>query len=164
MKNNKHLPVYGIGPILCVPLAVVMGIFFILSIRGKICSTDLGGVVNSILSIVGYIIILLGIILCLGADKGDKLKSNIKENQLKTDGSFRFVRNPRYSTFLLSEFGLALVCHNLYLLIIPVLFWIEMTIVLKKTEEKWLTELYGQDYIDYCKTVNRCIPWLPKKD
>ena len=106
--------------------------------------------------------ILLGIILCLGADKGDKLKSNIKENRLKTDGSFRFVRNPRYSTFLLVEFGLALVCHNLYLLIIPVLFWIEMTIVLKRTEEKWLTELYGQEYIDYCQKVNRCIPFFPK--
>ena len=97
-----------------------------------------------------------------GADKGDKLKSNIKENRLKTDGSFRFVRNPRYSTFLLVEFGLALVCHNLYLLIIPVLFWIEMTIVLKHTEEKWLTELYGQEYIEYCKKVNRCIPFFPK--
>lgn len=158
----KHLPVYGIGPVLCVPLAVVMGILFTLSIKGKIPSTDFGEMVNSILSIMGYIIILLGIILCLGADKGDKLKSNIKENRLKTDGSFRFVRNPRYSTFLLVEFGLALVCHNLYLLIIPVLFWIEMTIVLKRTEEKWLTELYGQEYIDYCKKVNRCIPFFPK--
>lgn len=158
----KHLPVYGIGPVLCVPLAVVMGILFTLSINGKIPSTDFGEMVNSILSIMGYIIILLGIILCLGADKGDKLKSNIKENRLKTDGSFRFVRNPRYSTFLLVEFGLALVCHNLYLLIIPVLFCIEMTIVLKRTEEKWLTELYGQEYIDYCKKVNRCIPFFPK--
>jgi protein-S-isoprenylcysteine O-methyltransferase Ste14 len=158
----KHLPVYGIGPVLCVPLAVVMGILFTLSINGKITSTDFGEIVNSILSIVGYIIILLGIILCLGADKGDKLKSNIKENRLKTDGSFRFVRNPRYSTFLLVEFGLALVCHNLYLLIIPVIFWIEMTIVLKRTEEKWLTELYGQEYIEYCKKVNRCIPFFPK--
>lgn len=159
----KHLPVYGIGPILCVPLAVVMGMLFTLSIKGKIPSTDFGNVVNSILSIVGCIIILLGIILCIGADMGEKLKSNIKENRLKTDGSFRFVRNPRYSTFLLVEFGLALVCHNLYLLIIPVLFWIEMTMVLKNTEEKWLTELYGQEYTDYCKRVNRCIPWFPKK-
>lgn len=162
MKNKKHLPVYGIGPFLCIPLAVILIIFFTLSIKGKITSTDFGDMVNSILSIVGYIIILLGIILCLGADKGKKLKSNIKENRLKTDGSFRFVRNPRYSTFLLVEFGLALVCHNLYLLIIPVFFWIEMTIVLKKTEEKWLTELYGQEYIDYCKRVNRCIPWISK--
>ena len=35
--------------------------------------------------------------------------------------------------------------------------------VLKNTEEKWLSELYGQEYLDYCKKVNRCIPWFPKK-
>ena len=34
--------------------------------------------------------------------------------------------------------------------------------LLKNTEEKWLEELYGQEYIDYCKKVNRCIPWFPK--
>lgn len=59
--------------------------------------------------------------------------------------------------------GTILIAHNLYLLIIPILFWIEMTIVLKNTEEKWLTNLYGQEYIDYCKRVNRCIPWFPRK-
>jgi len=26
------------------------------------------------------------------------------------------------------------------------------------TEEKWLKDLYGKEYIDYCKEVNRCIP------
>ena len=164
MKNKNHLPIYGIGPVLCVPLAVVTIILFILTIKEKIPSTDFRQVINSILFAVGCIIIILGIALCIGTDKDGKLKSNIKENQLKINGSFRFVRNPRYSTFLLVEFGLVLVCHNLYLLVIPVIFWIEMTIVLKITEEKWLTELYGQDYIEYCKKVNRCIPWFSEKD
>jgi protein-S-isoprenylcysteine O-methyltransferase Ste14 len=27
-----------------------------------------------------------------------------------------------------------------------------------KTEEKWLTDLYGKDYLDYTKKVNRFIP------
>lgn len=30
-------------------------------------------------------------------------------------------------------------------------------------EEKWLAELYGQEYIDYCKKENRCIPWFSNK-
>ncbi|MBQ3937315.1 MAG: hypothetical protein II722_09680 [Ruminococcus sp.] len=55
------------------------------------------------------------------------------------------------------------IAHNPFLLVIPALFWSEMTIVLKRTEEKWLTELYGQQYTDYCKKVNRCIPWFEKK-
>ena len=29
------------------------------------------------------------------------------------------------------------------------------------TEE--LLDLYGQDYADYMKRVNRCIPWPPRK-
>ena len=33
------------------------------------------------------------------------------------------------------------------------------TVTLKLTEEKWLRNLYGQDYADYMKRVNRCIPW-----
>ena len=34
---------------------------------------------------------------------------------------------------------------------------------LKLTEEKWLLSLYKQEYADYLKRVNRCIPWLPRK-
>ena len=35
---------------------------------------------------------------------------------------------------------------------------------LKINGSKWLKELYDQEYIDYCKRVNRCIPWFPKKN
>ena len=34
---------------------------------------------------------------------------------------------------------------------------------LKLTEEKWLLSLYKQEYADYLKRVNRCIPWPPRK-
>lgn len=162
MQNKKHLPLYGIGPILCLPLAIIMVILFLSSLNNKIPTTDFGHSINSIIIVIGTIFIIGALVLLIGCDTGGRLSKNIKENKLKTNGSYRYVRNPRYSTFLLVEIGLALVCHNLYLLIIPLLFWIEMTIVLKETEEKWLTELYGQEYIDYCKSVNRCIPWFPK--
>lgn len=36
--------------------------------------------------------------------------------------------------------------------------------VLKNTEEKWLSALYGADYEKYKKRVNRLIPWLPRKN
>ncbi|MBR2257265.1 MAG: hypothetical protein IJ899_07995 [Blautia sp.] len=41
--------------------------------------------------------------------------------------------------------------------------WVILTIALKLTEDKWLLNLYGQDYADYMKRVNRCIPWPPRK-
>ena len=28
--------------------------------------------------------------------------------------------------------------------------------------EKWLYNLYGEEYAPYCKKVNRCIPWFKK--
>ncbi len=48
------------------------------------------------------------------------------------------------------------------LLILPFVYWLAMTILMKKTEEKWLYELYGQKYLEYCKKVNRCIPWFKR--
>ena len=46
---------------------------------------------------------------------------------------------------------------------IPLFFfyWIFMTVLMKCTEEKWLKNLYGGEYEEYCRRVNRCIPWLP---
>lgn len=163
-KNEKsHLPVYGIGPVLCIPLLLVFVMLIVLNAMGKIPTTDFGTTVNRILLILGILVIAEGLIIFFGADAGGNLADSIKENRLKTNGSYKFVRNPCYALFLLVETGGSLISHNLYLLIIPLLFWIEMTIVLKNTEEKWLTELYGQEYLDYCKRVNRCIPWFFKK-
>lgn len=162
MKNKKHLPLYGIGPILCLPLAIITFILFLLSLNNKIPTTNFGQIINTIFWIIGIVFIIGAVALLIGCDTGGRLSTNIIENRLKTNGSYRFVRNPRYSTFLFVETGLIFLCHNLYLLIIPLIFWLEMTIVLKRTEEKWLTELYGQEYTIYRKRVNRCIPWFPK--
>ena len=52
---------------------------------------------------------------------------------------------------------------NLWLLILPILFWIYMTVLLKLTEEKWLLDTFGEEYIKYCSKVNRVFPWFPKK-
>ena len=37
--------------------------------------------------------------------------------------------------------------------------WALITIVLINTEEKWLLKVYGNEYAEYKKRVNRCIPW-----
>ena len=113
--------------------------------------------------IIGIVLIIEGIVLFFGADLNGNLQENIKANQLKTNGSYKYVRNPCYCLFLFGCTGALLIFGNWILLILPFLFWTYMTIVLKNTEEKWLTNIYGQEYIDYCKRVNRCIPWFPRK-
>ena len=37
-----------------------------------------------------------------------------------------------------------------------------MTVLMRATEEKWLKNLYGEEYEGYCRQVNRCSPWFRK--
>lgn len=163
--NNKkeHLPTYGIGPILCFPMAALTAVGIFLSEKNYIFGKISDNTVNTILFIIGIFLIIEGVALFFGADAGGKLQNDIKDNKLKINGAYKFVRNPCYTLFLLGSTGAIFIEHNPLLLVIPLLFWLEMTIVLKNTEEKWLKNLYGQEYVEYCKNVNRCIPWFPKR-
>ena len=64
-----------------------------------------------------------------------------------------------YSGWWMLISGISLMWHNIFLISVIFINWGIMTVVLKATEEKWLSDLYGQEYEDYCKRVNRCIPW-----
>ena len=92
-----------------------------------------------------------------------KMVKTIKDNILLTKGVYAVVRNPIYSAFFFVFTGMLFIEANLWLLILPIVFWLYMTILLKLTEEKWLKEAFGQEYIEYCARVNRVFPWFPKK-
>ena len=92
-----------------------------------------------------------------------RIDSKIKTNTLATDGIYAHVRNPIYSAFLFACSGAVLLTCNLYLLILPPVYWLYLTIFIKLTEEKWLLNLYGKEFEDYCKRVNRCIPSIWKR-
>ena len=87
-----------------------------------------------------------------------KLFVMVAENRLITTGVYIIVRNPVYSAILLMCTGAICIVNNIILLVIPVICWMYITIFVVSTEEKWLTKLYGEEYEDYCKKVNRCIP------
>ena len=55
------------------------------------------------------------------------------------------------------------VAGNLWLLVLPFIFWGLMAFMMKRTEEKWLHNLYGAEYDAYCKRVNRAWPWFLRK-
>ena len=114
--------------------------------------------------VIGLVIFLLGFFVWKAAALGSKsIDKYIESNTLCTTGVYSIVRNPCYSGIMLMCTGLLFMVHNLWLLILPVVYWLAMTILMKCSEEKWLKDLYGQEYVEYCKTVNRCIPWFPKK-
>lgn len=162
-KEKNHLPIYGIGPLLCSPMAMLTAVGIYCSSKGILPGVIENKAINIILFVAGILLILEGIVLFFTADLNGALKDNIEANKLKTDGSYKFVRNPCYCLFLLGCTGAVLIAHNVLLFVLPVLFYTEMTVVLIHTEEKWLADLYGQEYANYCKRVNRCIPWFPGK-
>jgi len=157
MKKKEHLPVFGIGPFLVAGMAIVaaaaIAVFYYWLKLGT-----LSGFPAVSLRVIGIALILAGLIVWFIGAIRSEMDDHIKENRLKTDGIYACVRNPMYSGWWMLITGISLMWHNIFL--IPVIFinWGIMTVVLKATEEKWLRELYGQEYEDYCKRVNRCIP------
>lgn len=165
MNNEKkdHLPLFGVGPLIVLPQVILTIVGVILEKEGILIDWKIN-ILKIPMLICGIICIFLGIILWHGANFKCKIDIHILENELVTDGVYGIVRNPIYSAFYLLCLGVILVENNLILLIIPVLGYVYMTIILKNTEEKWLYELYGEKYKEYCKKVNRFIPMIKIKN
>lgn len=159
MKNKEHLPIYGIGPIYGFVIIVLTVVGIIMSCLEI---TNSGKLIENKITfwIIGILILAYGFSIWFrGAFKIDKY---ITSNQLCTVGIYAIVRNPCYSGIMLMCTGVIFIANNVFLLILPFLYWIFMTVLMKNTEEKWLYNLYGQEYLDYCKKVNRCIPWVKR--
>lgn len=162
MKNyineGQKLPLYGIGPYLIYGMAAISIVGIILF--SYVFKT---GILTSawilIFRLAGAFFIVSGSIIWFIGALRSGLDESIAENKLKKDGIYAWVRNPIYSGIWILSSGICLMWHNVFLLIIPLINWIIMTIVLKNTEEKWLLKLYGEEYAQYKKSVNRCIPW-----
>ena len=160
-KNEQdHLPVMGIGPV-CIAIMIACTVAGIALVKYDMLTS--GNIDNTILTItlviVGALCIAGGIVLWGSAVFGARIDIKIKANQLATGGVYALVRNPIYSAFLSICTGTLLFCRNWYVLTLPPLFWLYLTVFMKLTEEKWLAERFGSEYAAYCKRVNRFIPW-----
>ena len=162
MKEKSHLPLLGVGPVIIASQVLITVIGIIVSYRGYFDARKIE-LLNIPLKIVGVGLMVFGFFLNYSAKHKSRLFEMVAENKLITTGVYSIVRNPVYSAVFLACTGAVCISNNLILFFIPVICWIYMTIFLKLTEEKWLTDLYGQEYIEYCKKVNRCIPWFPKR-
>lgn len=159
METKKHLPLYGVGPIYGVTIIIMTVIGIVLSLKGLLSSGQYD-FLKIPFFVIGVIFITYGVILWVAAVVFAKIDANISDNRLVTTRIYAYVRNPLYSTFMIACTGVILCFNNLWLLILPIIYWRFMTVLMKNTEEKWLKDLYGQEYIDYCSRVNRCIPWF----
>ena len=162
-KEGQKLPMFGVGPYLIYGIAFLNAMVIIL-FHYVLKLGILPGPWVLIFRIAGGVIITLGIVIWYIGAMRSGMDENITENKLKTDGIYSWVRNPMYTGCWFIMIGVTLMWHNyLVLPMIPV-DWIILTVVLMNTEEKWLFEVYGEDYAGYKKRVNRCIPWIPKRE
>ena len=159
-ENQEHLPVMGVGPV-CIAIMIAFTAAGIALVKfNMLTSGDVGGGVITVLFVIaGILCIAGGVILWYAAVFSAKIDITIKSNRLETGGVYAIVRNPIYSAFLFICIGALLFCRNWYILILPPLFWVYLTVFMKLTEERWLSERFGEEYKAYCKRVNRFIPW-----
>ena len=162
-KDGQKLPLFGIGPymIFGMGLTTLAGIILFGYVL-KIGILDMPWIM--VFRIMGALLIILGIFIWfIGAVRSD-MDNHIESNKLKTNGIYAWVRNPMYSGWWIAFIGITLMWHNVWMLVLPVINWIIMTITLINSEEKWLSDLYGAEYETYKTKVNRCIPWKPCRD
>ena len=161
MKKN-HLPILGVGPLYVVTIILMTIISITLSATGIIPVITFANF-QWIFILIGILCFIIGITLWLKAVIIDRLDAHIIKNELVTTGVYAYVRNPVYSAFMFVCTGVLLIYGNLVLLVLPIIYWGFMTVLMKLTEEKWLENLYGKEYVQYRQRVNRCIPWKGKE-
>ena len=161
MNNKEHLPMYGIGPIYGgVSIAVTVAAVILgqqeFSESGKIVILKIPSL------IIGILLIVFGVYLWYSAVFRAKVDDGIMQNKLVTTGVYGIVRNPIYSAFMLFCTGALFISGNVFFYPLFFFYWSFMTVLVINTEEKWLEDVCGEEYIEYKKSVNRCIPWKKK--
>ena len=162
MKTQKHLPVFGVGPIYVLTIAVLTFAAYRMRDLPALSSGRIDAPRKPLL-ILGVILIVMGVFLWFQAAVVSRLLDGIVKNRLITTGIYAWVRNPLYTAFMIACTGVIFMAGNLWFFFLPFLYWGFMTVLMKRTEEKWLRNLYGKQYDDYCSRVNRCWPWFPRK-
>lgn len=157
IKENEKLSLYGISSLFAWSVIIVTIIFRVTKISfGRVEQFRI------VFLFVGICLILEAVLLYANAVFKAKIEEHIRKDKLVTTGAYAYVRNPIYSSVLILCTGIILLSRNWCLLCLPVLYWFYLTKLLKCTEEIWLAEFYGKQYLDYCKKTNRCIPWIPR--
>jgi len=159
--KKQKLPLYGVGPYLILVIACI-SIIGILFSDNILSSGIIDGFLRIPFYIIGTIFVSIGLFLWyLGAVKSN-VGDYIINNKLNTHGVFAWTRNPMYSGWWFLIVGIMLFWCNLWLLLVIPVQWTVLTLVLCRTEEKWLDRLYGEEYREYCRRVNRLIPCKKK--
>ncbi|MDY5731503.1 MAG: isoprenylcysteine carboxylmethyltransferase family protein [Eubacteriales bacterium] len=161
-KKPKQMPVFGVGPLFVITCLILTILGLVLANNPLLQSGKLPQCKVFFIA-VGLLLILLGVLLWVYSVLIQKINKEVTQWHLLTTGVYAIVRNPVYSAFIALFSGMLCMAYNLWLLVLPIFFWGYASILMKSTEEKWLYKAFGEAYTQYCKKVNRLLPWFPKK-
>ena len=113
----------------------------------------------------GAVIAVLGIVLVLAAQLslGASWRIGIDEAErtaLVITGAFRVVRNPIFTTVILTFLGLALMVPNPVAVAGLVVTVIGIEVQVRLAEEPYLRRVHGAAYTDYASRVGRFLPGI----
>lgn len=105
------------------------------------------------IAILGDIIFVLSVL-----TMKDSWRAGVSETdktELVTDGIYQISRNPAFLGFDLVYIGILLLFFNWILVLFSVFAMVMFHLQIVKVEEKFLVSVFGEDYAQYKKTVNR---------
>ena len=159
--QDKHqkLPTYGVGPYLVVCI-MAMNLTGWMLRQSVLQSGLLKGGFQDLFYLIGILLMLVAARIQWLSGVKSGVSTSFQSDELKTTGIYARTRNPIYFSWWLCSSGAILCVHNVWLLLLIPIQWVILTVVIINTEEKWLYELHGEAYKDYCARVNR---WFPLK-
>lgn len=158
-KKHQKIPTYGAAPYLYITLLVLNLTGWLLS-QSVLESGLLKGGFKDLFYLIGFLLMFVAARIQWLSGVKSFISTSIQTSELKTTGIYARTRNPIYFSWWLCGIGSILHLHNVWLLILIPIQWVILTVVIRNTEEKWLYELHGEVYKDYCTRVNR---WIPLK-
>lgn len=83
-----------------------------------------------------------------------------ERTELVTDGMFGLVRNPIYTAFFITLFGLVLLVGNAIAIASLAASVIALEVQVRMIEEPYLVKTHGESYKDYAHKVGRFLPGI----
>ena len=157
--KRQKIPTDGVGPYLWAIILAMNLTGFLLS-QSVLQSGLLKGGFKDLFYLIGILLMLVAARIQWLSGVKSGVSTSFQSDELKTTGIYARTRNPIYFSWWLCSSGAILCVHNVWLLLLIPIQWVILTVVIINTEEKWLYELHGEAYKDYCARVNR---WIPLK-
>ena len=157
--KRQKIPTDGVGPYLWAIILAMNLTGYLLS-QSVLQSGLLKGGFKDLFYLIGILLMLVAARIQWLSGVKSGVSTSFQSDELKTTGIYARTRNPIYFSWWLCSSGAILCVHNVWLLLLIPIQWVILTVVIINTEEKWLYELHGEAYKDYCARVNR---WIPLK-